>query len=106
MVRGTGARCTPCTSSNTPALSITEPGPEEGGSLYTWGAIFTWRERRKDKKGAVSSVPDSHRGCLGLGDTEGRHLPTRCVIRVQSTCLRHAGCRHLPTSCTRSAHFP
>ena len=56
---------------------ITDPGPAEGGWLFTWGGVFTWTEHQRDKKGAVTAQPDSNRGCLGLGDTLGRDLPTR-----------------------------
>ena len=60
-------------------LSIPEPGPAEGGWLFTWGGVFTWTEQQRDKKGALTAQPDSNRGCLGLGDTLGRELPTRRV---------------------------
>ena len=61
----------------------TEPGPAEGGWLFTWGGVFTWTERQRDNNGNVTAQPDSNRGCLGLGDTLGRELPTRRVLFVR-----------------------
>jgi len=61
----------------TESADLPEPGPAEGGWLFTWGGVFTWTEQQRDKKGAVTAQPDSNRGCLGLGDTLGRELPTR-----------------------------
>lgn len=40
---------------------------ETGGWLFTWGGDFTWQQRGKR---------DHHEGCLGLGDLNGRLVPT------------------------------
>ena len=53
-----------------------EAGMQDGGVLYTWGGVGG---------ACVSDAPqqqparkeDSNKGCLGLGDTTGRKLPTR-----------------------------
>ena len=47
------------------------------GDLYTWGGEFTWVDQKKDKAGHVTTKRDSHKGCLGLGDGDGRLQPTR-----------------------------
>ncbi|DBB18715.1 TPA: hypothetical protein ACH3X3_000321 [Trebouxia sp. C0006] len=47
------------------------------GDLYTWGGEFTWVDQKKDKAGHVTTKRDSHKGCLGLGDADGRLTPTR-----------------------------
>ncbi|KAL3134847.1 hypothetical protein ABBQ32_007815 [Trebouxia sp. C0010 RCD-2024] len=49
------------------------------GNLYTWGGEFTWVDQRKDKAGNVTSKRDTHKGCLGLGDAEGRLTPTKVL---------------------------
>lgn len=49
----------------------------QGGSLYTWGGDFTWREPAK-LKGESPVLRDHHRGSLGLGDLRGRLVP--CVV--------------------------
>ena len=72
----------------------TEPGPAEGGCLYTWGGVFTWVEHHRDKTGNVGATPDSNRGCLGLGDTLGRDLPTRRAFE----CQLRTGCTHDPST--------
>ena len=41
-------------------------------------------DQRKDKAGNVTSKRDSHKGCLGLGDAEGRLTPTRCLSTLLS----------------------
>ena len=53
------------------------------GDLYTWGGEFTWVDQKKDKAGHVTTKRDSHKGCLGLGDADGRLTPTRYA---QSSC--------------------
>lgn len=50
------------------------------GELYTWGGEFTWVDQKKDKAGHVTTKRDSHKGCLGLGDADGRLIPTRYTI--------------------------
>lgn len=47
------------------------------GALYTWGGDLRWREPRVEAGGKREFKRDTHRGCLGVGDLEGRLLPTR-----------------------------
>ena len=45
---------------------------QEGGTLYTWGGMAASGGRGKGAR-------YGHRGCLGVGDTTGRPLPTTCA---------------------------
>ncbi|BDA49523.1 probable E3 ubiquitin-protein ligase HERC2 at N-terminal half [Coccomyxa sp. Obi] len=65
---------------------------EEGGSLFTWGGQFTWVEHKKDAAGHATDKKDHNRGCLGLGDTTGRLLPTRVEGALQGLAVRQVDC--------------
>ena len=45
---------------------------QEGGTLYTWGGMAASGGRGKGAR-------DGHCGCLGVGDTAGRLMPTTCA---------------------------
>ncbi len=47
---------------------------QEGGALYTWGGVAAAHGR---------GARDHTRGCLGLGDTAGRLVPTQCARACQ-----------------------
>lgn len=65
-------------------------GAEFGGTLFTWGADFTWthHDDRHDNNGKK----DSTKGCLGLGDTQGRLLPTPVKGNLQNMTVKKAAC--------------
>ena len=56
---------------------------QDGGVLYTWGGVGGAFASE-----AAEQLPprkeDSNKGCLGLGDTSGRKLPTRYVSSESS----------------------
>ncbi|KAK9838136.1 hypothetical protein WJX81_003291 [Elliptochloris bilobata] len=58
---------------------------EEGGALYTWGGVAAMA-----RKGGVAR--DHHRGCLGLGDTAGRLVPTPVGGALAGLLVRWAAC--------------
>lgn len=48
--------------------------------MYTWGGVFHWvdpGEERRAKAAGTAPKKDNNKGCLGVGDKEGRLVPTR-----------------------------
>ncbi|PNH11006.1 hypothetical protein TSOC_002191, partial [Tetrabaena socialis] len=64
---------------DTPDAASSAPDSGSAGALYTWGGDFSWTEPAEPSKRSEGAGPkrDHHSGCLGLGDKDGRLLPTR-----------------------------
>ena len=58
---------------DSPPVPVISSNVQEGGTLYTWGGMAA-------SGGRAKAVRDGHRGCLGVGDTAGRLLPTMCAL--------------------------
>lgn len=82
------------------------------GDLYTWGGEFTWVDQKKDKAGHVTTKRDSHKGCLGLGDADGRLTPTRYIIFLHNfvhnpaqLCVHFSLAQPCTTFCATPTHL-
>lgn len=70
----------------------------QAGALYTWGgnlrcAVTTASATAAARGAQTVRAADTHRGCLGHGDLQGRQLPTRCG-RARADSWTAAASRH------------
>jgi hypothetical protein len=98
-------RGTPCRSSQ-PLLRCATGGT--AGTVFTWGGELNWST--PDGQGGLKKK-DHHKGCLALGDTTGRLLPTAVTAAGLEGCIKQVGaprsssgqqCTCLGTWCTHA----
>lgn len=65
-----------------PSAPATEGGGEKG-ILFTWGGSFSL----SDGGGGGGAKPDTHKGCLGTGDKDGRLVPTRVLGELENQAV-------------------